>query len=157
MRSLVAIALVFAVGCGASTPVVQYSGIREEQHVEKKKLPDPPDSEAIPKEKDWVKPLPAGKTHTEDGVLLSPEKAVRAKKWQDGYKNLRNLYELDRKVWGAQRTVYEERLGQANAEIKRRSPSWWDENKGTIAWAAGFVMGAAATVGIVYSVDQVKQ
>lgn len=157
MRQALSVALVFAMGCGASTPVVQYAGIDKKQHVETRKLPDPPDAKPIPKDKDWVKPLPAGQTHDKGGVLISPEKAARAKKWQDAYKNLRSLYELDRQIMGQHRIIYEERLGLANKEIKRNSPSWWDENKGTMGWVVGFVAGAAATIGIVYAVDEVKQ
>ena len=154
---LIAILAVLSIGCGASTPVTQYPGIDKEQHVETRKLPDRPDKEKIPKEKDWVKPLPAGTTHTADGVLLSPEKAIRAKLWKAAYNELVSLYDLDRKVFGHHRVVYEERLGQANKEVHRLSPSWWDENKGTIAWGAGFVVGAAATIIILYSVEEVKQ
>lgn len=91
------------------------------------------------------------------GVLLSPDKAARAKKWQDGYLNLRLLYETDRQIWQQHRIVYEERTAQANAEIKRLSPSWWDENKGNILWAGGFIMGAASSIAIVYGLDQVRQ
>jgi len=166
---LIAIAAVFAVGCGASTPVVQYAGISEKQHVEKKKLPDRPDATPIAKADDWVKPLPAatctikkkdGTTETvqtKDGILLSPEKAVRAALYKDGYNNLRDLYEIDRQIWGQHRIVYDERLGQANAEVKRLAPSWWDRHKTSIACAAGFAAGAVATVAIVYAVDEVKK
>ena len=157
MRQALSILVVVMVGCGASTPVVQYPGIKKDQRVEEKKLPDRPDAKPIPKDKDWVKALPAGATHIKDGILFSAEKAIRAKLWKAGYNALRRLYNLDRQIWVQHRIVYEERLGHANAEIKRISPSWWTENKGTIAWAAGFLMGAAATVAIVYAVQEVKK
>lgn len=165
MRYALSVLTVFAMGCGASIPVVQYGSIPERQHVESKALPDAPDKTEIPKEKNWVMALPAstctdikGKERkVQGGVVLSPEKAARAKKWQLGYRALRSLYETDRQIWTQHRIVYIERTNQANREIVRLSPSWWTESKGTLAWAAGFVMGAAATVAIVYAVDEVKQ
>jgi len=153
MKTLILIALV---GCAASTPVPQYAGIDPKQYVETKTLPDRPDKDPIPADKDWVLPLPAGQTAKQDGILLSPDKAGRAKLWQEGYNSLRNLYDIDRQIWTQQRIVYDERLSQANAEIKRRSPSWWDENKGTLSWVGGFVMGAATSVAIVYGLEHVK-
>ena len=150
-------AMALMMGCGASTPVTQYPGIKKDQHVETKKLPDRPDKQAIPKAKDWVKPLKAGESHTADGILLSPEKAVRAALWKSGYNECRSLHEIDRGIFGHHRVVYEERLVQANKEVSRLSPSWWDENKGTISWAGGFLMGAAATIAIVYALDEVRQ
>jgi hypothetical protein len=148
--------LLMVVGCGASTPVPQYAGISEKQYVEARELPPRPDADPIAKEDDWVKPLPAGQCADRDGVLLSPEKAVRAALYKDGYNNLRNLYDIDRQVWTQHRIVYNERTAQANAEIKRLAPSWWDEQKTSISWAAGFALGAATTILIVYSVDSVK-
>jgi len=155
MRVL-SILTLFAFGCGAATPVVQYKPIPESQYVEKKDLPEAPDANPIPKDGDWVKALPAGTMHDRDGILISPEKAARAKLWQVSYKSLLELYEIDRQIFTQHRIIYDERLTQANAEISRLSPSWWDENKGTIGWATGFVAGAAATIAIVYAVDEVK-
>lgn len=150
------VALIALVGCGASTTVPQYAGIDPKQYVETKPLPTRPDAEQIPADKDWVVPLAAGQAAAKDGILLSPEKAGRAKLWQDGYNALYNLYGIDRQIWTQQRIVYDERLSQANAEIKRVSPSWWDENKGTVCWVGGFLMGAATSVAIVYGLDHVK-
>lgn len=144
-------------GCSASTQVLQYPKLSEKQHVESKALPERPDAVAIPKEQDWSRALPASKCTDVNGVLLSPEKAARAKGWQDGYNNLRSLYEIDREVWQQHRIVYEERTAQANAEIRRLSPSWFDENKGTLAWVGGFLMGAATSVAIVYALDNIGQ
>jgi hypothetical protein len=154
---IVAIILIVCIGCGASTPVPQFAGIGEKQHVESKPLPARPDAEKIPADKDWVKPLAAGQCTQQDGILLSPDKSARAKLWQVSYDGLRATYELDRQIWQQHRIVYDERIAQANAEIKRRSPSWWDENKGTLGWAGGFLMGAAVTVAIVYGIDNVRQ
>ena len=150
------LAFIVLVGCAASTPVPQYAGIDPKQYVETKALPDRPDKDPIPADKDWVVPLAAGSAAKQDGILLSPEKAGRAKLWQDSYNALRNLYDIDRQIWTQQRIVYDERLSQANGEIKRLSPSWWDENKGTLSWVGGFLMGAATSVAIVYGLEHVK-
>lgn len=157
MKIVAIIVLVLIVGCSASTQVPQYSTISDKQYVENKPLPSRPDTEKIPADKDWVIPLPAGKAAQQDGVLLSPDKAARAKLWQEDYNAIRNLYEIDRQVWQQHRIVYNERLAQANAEIARRSPSWWDENKGTLGWVGGFLMGAATSVAIVYAIDHVQK
>lgn len=156
MRQALAIVLVFAMGCGSAAPVVVYSGMPERQHVEKKELPAAPDAEPIPTKEDWVRPMPKGQCAEKDGLLISPAKAARAKKWQLGYKSLRDLYEVDREIWGQTRIVYDERLKAANKDIERLSPTWWDNNKGTVGFVTGIVLGVAATVGIVYAVDEVK-
>lgn len=153
----VALILLVTIGCSASTPVLQYPKLNDKQRVEEKSLPERPDAVAIAPENDWVKPMKAGDSTDKPGVLLSPDKAARAKKWQDGYNNLRDLYELDRQIWVQHRIVYDERIAQANAEIKRLSPSWWDENKSQILWVGGFVMGAATSIAIVYGLDNVRQ
>lgn len=164
MRAL-SIFAVLSVGCGAATPVVQYKPIPADQHVETKELPEPPDAKPIAKEDDWVMALPASvctdekgtERKTQHGIIISPEKAARAKRWQDSYKGIRNIYELDRQIFGQHRIIYSERLQQANKEIHRLSPSWWTENKGTLGWGTGFIAGAAATIAIVYAVDEVQK
>lgn len=161
---LLSLLTVLSLGCGAATPVVQYRGIPEAQYVEQKELPESPAGELIAKKDDWVKALPASvctdakgvERKTDHGIVMSPQKAARAKRWQDSYSNLRGLYELDRQIFSQHRIIYDERMGQANEEIVRLSPSWWDKNKGTLGWGAGFVAGAAATIAIVYAVDEVK-
>jgi hypothetical protein len=164
MIRLVSILAVLSIGCGAATPVVQYGSIPESQHVEARELPESPAADPIARENDWVVALPASvctdakgvERKTLNGIILSPQKAARAKRWQDSYKNLRSLYDIDRQIWGQHRIIDEERMKQANKEIKRLSPSWWDENKGTFGWGTGFIAGAAATIAIVYAVDEVK-
>lgn len=155
MRSL-GLLMLFAVGCGASTPVPRYANISDKQYVESKPLPDRPDAIAIPEDQNWAKPLMAGQCTEADGIILSPEKAARAKLWQEGYNGLRGLYETDRQIWQNHRIVYEERTSQANAEIKRLSPSWWAENSSQILWVGGFLMGAATSIAIVYGLEHVK-
>ena len=152
-----ALAVALVVGCSATTPVPQYPNISDKQYVESRSLPVRPDAEKIPVDQDWARSMVAGACTPDPGVLLSPDKAARAKAWQNGYNNVRELYELDRQVWQQHRIVYEERMSQANAEIRRLSPSWWTENKGNILLAGGFIMGAASSIAIVYGLDRVRQ
>lgn len=156
MIKMISVLVVAIFGCRASTAVPQYPNISEKQYVENKPLPARPDAEKIPADKDWVKPLAAGQCTQQDGVLLSPDKAGRVKLWQESYNALRDMYDLDRQIWQQHRIVYDERITQANAEIKRRSPSWWDEHSASISWAAGFIIGAATTVTIVYGLDNIR-
>lgn len=153
---VVALILLFSIGCGAATPFLQYPAMSEKQQVENKTLPARPDAVAVAPDDDWVKPMKAGDVVDKPGVLLSPGKAARAKEWQLGYNALRDLYDIDRQVWVQHRIVYEERTTQANATIRRLSPSWWDENKSSILWAGGFIMGAATSIAIVYGLDHVR-
>lgn len=155
MKFLLAIILVFMLACGGGVPVLQYQvSMSALSKVEKRKLPERPDAEDIPPEKDWVFPIDEGVASPADGILLSEEKAVRAKKWQLGYEELLGLFEADRKVWVETRIIYEERLTMANQEIKRLQPNWWDSNKGTVGWISGVAAGAIITIFIVYGVDQ---
>lgn len=154
---LTALIVLFAIGCGASAPVIQYPAMSERQQVENKALLARPDAVAVAPDDDWVKPMKAGDVVDRPGVLLSPGKAARAKEWQLGYNALRDLYDIDRQVWQQHRIVYEERITQANAQIRRLSPSWWSEEKSQILWVGGFVMGAATSIAIVYGIDNVRQ
>jgi len=151
MLKLISTVLLCSIGCASAPPVVQFSGIPEKQYVEVRDLPESPDVDPVIAGADWAVPLSRGECTHQDGILLSPEKAVRAKLWQEGYRSIRSLYELDRKVWAEHRTVYENRIKQANGQIKDVTPKWWDANEGNIAMAAGFVVGVLATVGITYA------
>ena len=157
MRRIAAAFLLAMFGCGQAMPAVQYDGIRQAQRIEERKLPARPDAKPIPEHYDWVRVLAPGECTERAGILISAEKAARAKRWQTGYVRLRELYELDRGIWIQQRIVYEERLGQANSEIYRLAPTWWDSNKATIGWASGFVLGVVATIAVVYGVEEAKE
>jgi hypothetical protein len=155
MKTVLVGVLVGTMACGAGNTVVQYKGIPDKHmRVEENPLPDRPDKEPIPPAEDYVYPVTQGDPAPADGVLLSPAKAARAKKWQIGYDEIRGLYEQDRQVWKQNRIIYEERLDLANQEIGRLQPSWWDQNKGTVAFIGGVVLGAFVTVGVAYGLDQ---
>lgn len=157
MRKVAAAMALTVFACGQSMPAVQYRGISESKRVEERKLPARPDDKPIPERHDWIRVMASKSCTDRAGILFSAEKAARAKLWQMGYIDLRDLYELDREIWVQQRIVYEERLGQANTEIRRLSPTWWDSNKGTIGWASGFVLGVVATIAVVYGVEEARE
>lgn len=139
--------------CGGGTVAVQYRGMPD-MAVETKPLPDRPDKTPIADGKDYVVPLSNGDKAPADGVLLSPDKAARVKLWQLDYDELRALYNTDREVWKQTRIVYEERLGQANEEIRRLQPSWWDQHRLEIGVVTGIIGGVAIMVGA-YKLEQV--
>ncbi len=155
MRFLLALLLSVMVACGGSMPAMQYQvTMPQVVKVEEKPLPERPDAQKIPAEKDWVVPLDKGEKAPDPGVLLSEDKAARVKLFQIDYNELRGEYEADRKVWEQTRIIYEERLNSANNEIRHLQPNWWDSNKGTIGFIGGFVLGGLATVGVVYGVEK---
>jgi len=155
MRALLISVLVSGIAC-AHAPVMRYTGPELLPAVETQPLPDAPDKTPIPTELDWVLALQAGETAPKAGILFSPEKTARAKLWQVGYQQIRGMYEADRTYWSQIRAFYDVRLKQANLEIDRLQPSWWDTHKGELGFVSGMVIGAAACISIVYGVNQVQ-
>lgn len=138
-------------------PAVQFQVTTSEiTKVEEKPLPPRPDATPIPPEDDWVLPVSTGDIVPKDGILFGEGKAKRAKEWQIGYDTIRGLYEADRDNWKQTRLIYEDRLTQANSEIKRLQPGWWTENKGTLGFVGGIIFGSLITVGVVYGVEQTR-
>lgn len=155
MKLVVAIALFFFVGCTAARPAVQFSGIPAgPRRVEDRAMPARPDSEPLPDDVNYAEPLLEGDKAPRDGILLSPEKVARFVAIDNGYNQIFGLYESDRVTWQQQRVYYEETIDQANKEIVRLSPTWWDENKFEVGLVGGFIVGVGVTLGIVYGVDQ---
>lgn len=155
MRWLVAILMIASAAC-SHTPLMRYTGPDMLPVVEDKSLPASPDETVIPPSEDWVLPLMTGEAAPKPGVLFSPEKTARAKAWQIGYIQIRGMYEADRAYWKSTRAFYEIQLKQANVEIDRLQPSWWDSHKAEFGFATGVVIGVATTILIVYGVDQVE-
>lgn len=155
MRALLVAVLIGTVACGSTMPALQYQVTMPQiVKVEVTPLPARPDDRPIPEDKDWVVPIDKGEVAPDDGILLSEDKAARAKMFQIDYDQLRGMYEADRKVWEQTRIIYEERLNSANSEIRRLQPTWWTENKGTISFVGGVVLGGLLTVGAVYGVEK---
>lgn len=156
MKTLIAITL-FSFGCTAARPAVQYQGIPPgPRRVEDVALPDRPNPESLPEAQNYAIPLPQGTKAPKDGILLSPEKMERALELMLSYDELRTLYENDRIVWQNQRGTYEDTLVEANKEIVRLNPTWWDDHKLEIGLVGGAVIGIGLSLGVIYGVDQLS-
>jgi len=149
--------LVGSVGCAAGKPSVVYKGISDaSMRVEERSLPARPDATPLSDAANTSYPLIKGSSAPVNGLLVTEEKAARILRLKAAYDELRSLYESDRTVFKQNRLIYEERIQAANAEIARLAPSWWDDNKGTIGFIGGIVLGAAVTVGISAGVNAAK-
>ena len=95
------------------------------------------------------------------GVLLSPEKAGRAARYVVRYNELRQLYEIDLRTWGRERTIYERHLEASEAETERQRKaaerSWFEKHAPEFAVSIGLVVGSAVTLGILAAVQEVDQ
>ena len=110
--------------------------------------PLPPDAmvEALPEgipEDDRIEALEEKDKAPFAGVLVGEGVAARYALLRARYPELRVRYEQDRKVWGAHRTLYEERLRLADLAIQDLQPSWWDLNKLSIGFLGGVLGGLA--------------
>lgn len=154
MRSIFAVLLILTIGCGSAAPI-RFGGVKDPAFkVEEKPLPPRPDEKPIPPENDWAQPLAKDAPAPKGGVLMSADKAIRAAKYKARYNELRTLYELDKHVWRNVSIINDEQFAQANRVIKDLSPSWWDDNKGTVGFVTGTVIGITMTIFVVYGVDQ---
>lgn len=136
-------------GCSSTQPTVVYKGITDPSMlVEQKPLPARPDLTPLTDAQNQSYPLAKGSASPMDGILISPEKAARVLKLKAGYDELRGMYEADRTIFAQNRLIYEERLQQANAEIARISPSWWEKHGLAVGAVLGTVGGALITVGL---------
>lgn len=83
------------------------------------------------------------------GVLMGEGRAARLSLVSTGYDEMRVLYEQDKKVWTAQRELYETRLALADKAIHDLQPSWWTQHAFSLGLVGGLTLGvAAAVVGI---------
>ena len=142
--------------------------------VETRELPTDPAKATVPEEferGDWVVPINKGDCLDEDGtpeteatkpcpffngIAVAEERAYRDGLYRIGYKELRSLYELDRKVWAAHRELYEERLKLADKAIQDLQPSWFDRNKLQLGVIGGVLVGVATTVAVLAVTNQVE-
>lgn len=127
MRSLI---LVFFLLQACSTTQVAQSPLIP-YHPEERILPPDPKDEPLPPIKDtkiWTKPMA-------DGILYSEAKAFQAVKYEVRYKQLRDDYIQDRRIWVEQRALYE--------SLRPQPPTLWDEYKPYIALGIGVLLGGA--------------
>lgn len=167
MRHIAFLAAIWLAGC-ATTQAAPTIPNKPSSRVEAQPLPPDPETEEVEglDPADWVVPLEAASCIdsngdvTEEatrpcpdrsGIAVSEGRAVRDKLYRIRYKELRLNYEADRKVWAAQRELYEQRLQDANKLLEEAQPSWFQQHALEIGVLSGSVLGAAMAVGIVYS------
>ena len=165
LRILV-VAVVLLTGCAGLQPVPVT--VPENQRVENEALPEDAGYVKSPfTGGEWSRPMDEEECIKSDGtvfagalspcpgkggVLMSEELSFRFATYRTYYKQLRLNYEADRKVWTAQRFLYETRLKDAGEAIQRQRPNWFQQHAFELGILAGVVVGAGAAVGIVYGV-----
>lgn len=147
------------VSCTSVTPLPPT--IPAEHRVENDPVPPDPETETLdPKmsSADWVEPLDSGSCHdaagrllvkpcpTRSGIAMSESKAARFGLFKIRYRELREVLIADRKVFGAQREVYETRLQLADKAIRDLQPGWIDQHKAELGLIGGFVLGIATVL-----------
>lgn len=158
--------LVMLFACACVPPKVVAPTVAPEHRVESDPIGPDPETEKLegnlPPE-DWVEPIEKGgciaanggfatamrPCPAKSGIAMSEAHAARTALYKIRYKELRVDYVSDRKVWGAQRELYEKRLQLADQAIQDLQPSWWDRHKAEFGVIGGFVIGAMVTVAIV--------
>lgn len=183
MKKLSILLVVFALGCGAAqTPEVRPL-VAEDRRPEAVALPTDVRDEPLPIEvprvpgEEYVVPIerggciPAagyqlsetepdaenyieGPCPLESGVMVSEARANRDALYRIRYRELRDTYEADRRVWSAHRELYEAQLALDQKNIARLQPSWWEKNDATISAVLGIFLGAATTIAITFAVHQ---
>jgi hypothetical protein len=150
MKSIISLILVFAFFCMscASSVGVRFDYPKNLPNLDVA-LPDRPDKDPITPELDYSIPLQKGNIASADGVLLSPAKIARLILWTISYNDIRTRYEQDRIIFKQIKIIYDERLNQAQNEIDRLQPTFWDKNGPVIILLAGFIAGSLITTGIV--------
>lgn len=120
-------------------------------------LPEPPPEE-VPEGKDWViaveesEAVPEGKS----GILMSEEKAALLAKYRVKYPEMRRWAKLEQQLWSGKWQITQRLLLESQRELEKK-PGWWDRNKFEVGTAMGFVLGALATIAVVYGVQEVKK
>jgi len=166
---LALLVLLVSGGCATVNPVAPTVPISPDKRVEEQPLPTDPAAEVLPLEipkGEWVEPLEQGSCLGADGkvfatapkpcparsgIAVSEERAARDAMYRIRYKELRQNYMADRAVFAAQRLLYETRLNDANTALQNAQPNWFQRHAWELGILTGFVVGAGATVGIVYS------
>lgn len=160
MRLLLVAALLTA-SCATSKPTPpKPEPYLSGSDLEERALPPDPEVEALPKDTppdEWVEAQEEG-TSCKAGILESEARATRDGYYRLRYKELRQNYIADQKVWKTHRSLYERQLQLDLTKIHDLTPpppSWWDENGATVivvtAVSTGVLLGAGLTVGIAYS------
>ena len=149
MQRVLVLVILASIACSPVQPTVIYKGISDPaMRVEERSLPDRPDAVPLTDAQNASYPVTKGSAAPVDGIVISPDKVARILKLKAGYDELRGLYQADRDIFKQNRLIYEERISQANAEISRLTPSWWDRHGASVGVIIGLVGGAALTAAL---------
>jgi len=94
------------------------------------------------------------------GIMLSPEMAAHAARVRVKYDELRSMYTVDLRTEMRERQIYQRELDMADDEADRLRQeahrSWWERNSGVLGLAAGIIVGAGLTIGVLAATDGVR-
>ena len=167
MTRALSMLLVFLLsGCATLAPVPLT--IPETKWVEAEPLPPDPATEKIAaKDGDWIVPMDEEQCIGKDGkivsdapkpcpgkggLLASEERITRLKLYEMDSKALRLNYMADRRVWAAQRALYEARLKDAGEALQKAQPDWFERHSFQLGVLGGAIIGVVMAVGVVYGV-----
>ncbi len=88
-----------------------------------------------------------------NGVLVDQNYAARAKLYKAERDKLRSIIETDRSAFASTHKVHEEAV---NDLAKRAQRSWWENNKGTVGFWGGMIIGMGLAILSVYGVSKAK-
>ncbi len=111
-------------------------------------LPPPPTP--IAPDVNWARP-------TDEGVLISDEKAAQMVEYAIRYEELRTLYRwelVDSQYKAMASQVQIDALTRENLALREDlEPTWWELNKGPLCFVGGFVVASASVYGLAYVYD----
>ncbi|NIT77385.1 MAG: hypothetical protein GWO44_10975 [Thermoplasmata archaeon] len=88
-----------------------------------------------------------------NGILVDQNYAARAKLYKAERDKLRSIVETDRSAFASTHKVHEEAI---NDLAKRAQRSWWENNKGTVGFWGGMVIGMGLAILAVYGVSKAE-
>jgi hypothetical protein len=112
---------------------------------EKSSLPKPSGNKPVAVAKDGTVPY--------SGILMDPYLAAKYKLIKAGRDRLRSLITTDRKAFSKSHAVTNEAFQEMAERAKR---SWWENNKGTVGFWGGMIVGMALAILAVFGVDKAQ-
>jgi hypothetical protein len=88
-----------------------------------------------------------------NGILVDQNYAARAKLYKAERDKLRSIIQTDRTAFASTHKVHEEAI---NDFAKRAQRSWWENNKGTVGFWGGLVVGMGLAVLTVFGISKAE-
>lgn len=112
---------------------------------EKSALPPPSGNKPVALAKDGTAPFA--------GILMDPYLAAKYKLIKAGRDRLRSTITTDRKAFSKSHAVTNQAFQEMAERAKR---SWWENNKGTIGFWGGMIVGMGLAILAVFGVDKAQ-